>query len=283
MPKLITITPFKERWDMLPLWIQSIKNSPFHHLLVTPHPLAMFNPVCPRLINSPQLSSRLTVVRAEVGEGPDDFSIGLYHNEGARVAKEMGFEWMMKWDVDAIPFPSFWEALQHRLKTLQTWTNLGFVYMTKFTSEKFALEYWDERIRAQLEKWLKSNLPSTTSDDHLPAASQFVCRVEDYLELGGCLPAFKGYGWEDYQQIYMLARHYHRQPLFPLKTITPENVTQLMKEYTREIARKEWEDSGKELILFHRWHRGMVKDPIQVQQNRMTLYHYVKEKEYVRP
>jgi len=109
-----------------------------------------------------------------------------------------------------------------------------------------------------------------------PAASNFICRRGDYLKLGGCDARFKGYGWEDYQQIYMLERHQQGQDPLP-GILTARTVTQRCRDEISRRKAKELYDKDRMLCLIHRWHPSSL-DPsykASMDHNRAVLLDWI--------
>ena len=207
---------------------------------------------------------------------PGDLSIGHYHNLGA---KFVSTEWMMKLDVDAIPNTRYFKELLPLLKAAdpKEWFNGGMMYATQNASAVL-LSANMMPLDASMYQMMMSNRKvyfSGTIDT--PAATNFICRTKDYLALDGCDERFRGYGWEDYQQIYMLERHWLRRCPLP-SPVTFENVTQRCREISRRKARELFERSPW-LALLHHWH-PKSSDPFYrsqsvMQHNKQVLLEYI--------
>lgn len=204
-------------------------------------------------------------------------SIGHYHNLGAAAAKT---EWVMKLDVDALPNVEFFSALVEKLKAAKQkeWFNVGMFYVKENYSTMYLSQ---DQLPLRMIRYFevlqnKMRMCSGIGGYNLPAASNFVCRREDYLTLGGCLPAFKGYGWEDYQQLYMLERHWLGMDPLP-GVICRDNVTRRCRdEISRRKAHELWK-SDTRLSLLHYWHKSSTNPLYRSAstQNRLTLLDYV--------
>lgn len=258
---LTTITPYWKRPEQLRIWLECIKgafNDNVHHLLyvVGDEPL-------------PALPGNLEVVRCP----PSNHSIAHYHNLGARDAQS---EWIMKLDIDALPNVQYFNSLLPVLERAvrREWFNGGMIYVNQMISEtrlRMGPLHWVNYVEIMANRQIVS-----ASSYNLPAATNFICRRQDYLDLGGCPEAFKGYGWEDYAQIYIL--EHHQQGLCPLPgPVSLQNITQRCRdEISRPKAHELWQKDSA-LCLLHRWHPRR-SDPSYVSHqnaNRRVLFDYV--------
>src|SRR5207253_2177013 len=118
----------------------------------------------------------------------------------------------------------------------------------------------------------------TATNGHEPAGSNFICRRSDYLKLGGCLETFRGYGWEDYQQLYMLEKHQQGKDPLPGR-VTPDNVTARCRDEISRPKAKELHGRDRWLVLLHRWHGTAPNKTMEgMGRNRAILFDYVESK-----
>jgi len=264
-PILTTITPYWNRPEMLTLWLKSVCAAPTQgvcHMLISPSTI-------PEWALQYECEALQFVDCRSSDRAPR--SIGHYHNVGAALAKS---DWIMKLDVDCIAHTRYFTELLPILETAQPrqWFNGGMYYMDQGTS---------------ISNLSPSKMPILVSEyyhliEHpssypFPAGTNFICRRLDYLELGGCVSEFKGHGWEDYQQIYML--EHHQQQADPLPgDLRMDNVTQRCREEISRRKARELIELNDRLGLLHRWHPapfGDYKNPIQSSQNRKVLFDYI--------
>lgn len=266
---LTTITAYWKRPDMLRSWVRSLKgstNSEIHHLIyfVGESPPDWW-----------QAETEGAHITAMVRDESPGMSIGHYHNLGAEQANT---EWIMKLDVDALPNVSFFAELLAVLGRAQPreWFNAGMFSVSKVHSGT-TLGDSNLPLKPEAYQQIMSHRQTYSSSSYLlPAATNFICRRDDYLELGGCDPRFRGYGWEDYQQIYMLERYQTGKDPLP-GNLTVTNVTQRCRdEISRRKARQLWEQNPW-LCLMHKWHAGSP-DPTYrafMEPNRKLLFDYI--------
>lgn len=197
----------------------------------------------------------------------NEHSIGYYHNQGARDATT---EWIMKLDVDCFPNCYYFETLLDHLRyTVPTvWYNGGMIYLNRIYSKLLKIP-----LDAPAYAWIMENRKTYSAIPYInPAATNFICRRQEYLDLGGCDERFRGYGWEDYQQIYMLEKNQRRTDPLPGE-ITFKNVTSRCRdEISRPKAKELWMRSSW-LCLLHHWHP--VNQGTQMNHNRQVLLNYI--------
>lgn len=197
-------------------------------------------------------------------------SIGFYHNLGALAATS---EWIMKLDVDAFPNTLYLSQLIPVLEGAgpKEWFNGGMFYVGKFHSHCVLNQTLDEKLYEQI---MNNRRTYSANSYILPAATNFICRRKEYLFLGGCPREFKGYGWEDYWQIYMLEKYQRGgEPLTGLVTL--DNVTRKCRdEISRPKARALWERDPW-LCLLHHWHPA--NKGTDMGHNRQVLYNLIKK------
>lgn len=267
---LTTITPYWSRPEMLQLWLKAIATAS--------HPdvehLVLF---CGDDIPSNLSQYRVRFVRCEVPKRGPRPSIGYFHNIGAALAHT---PWIMKLDVDAFPNALFFHSLLPVLQHAQPrqWFNAGMFYINKPISESFLTK---NQPILKVETYLsiiRRIRMTGASPYRAPAATNFICRREEYLELGGCDLRFKGWGWEDYQQIYMLERHF--QGMEPLRGIINKEtcLTMCRDQISRPKALQLFE-CNENLALLHRWHAPNTDPNYRadkiVDENHMVLLDYI--------
>lgn len=170
--------------------------------------------------------------------------IGHWHNLGAQRATT---EWIMKMDVDALPNPELFRALIPVLQQAgpREWFNCGMIFLKPMHLGALDMQTYHRitQNRAKLSWHAYSE----------PAATNWMARRADYLRLGGCDPRFKGWGWEDYQQIYMLEKHRTGANPLPGK-VDRRNVTvRCRDEISRPSALALFKRDSR-LCLLHQWH-----------------------------
>jgi predicted glycosyltransferase involved in capsule biosynthesis len=265
--KLTTITAYWRRPEMLRSWVRALRDSAHPEVLHFIYFVGEYPPEwwCKETTGT----SILALIR---GEAPE-LSIGHYHNLGAQQAPT---EWIMKLDVDTLPHPSYFEELLPILESAQPreWFNGGMFYLNRRYSE---LLLTGRSLTHEIYRQIMDQRRTYSANSYLlPAATNFICLRDEYLALGGCDSGFSGYGWEDYQQIYMLERNQlQKDPLPGLVTI--DNVTQRCRDsISRRKARELWERNST-LCLIHKWHASTI-DPryhASMKQNRELLLRYI--------
>ncbi len=260
-PILTTITSVWQRPEMLRLWLQHLKGAAHPevcHLVyfVGEDPPAWWE----------EESGNCIKVVDDIAPGK---SIGYYHNMGAI---HTDTEWIMKLDVDTFPNVHYFNELVPVLLSAgsKEWFNGGMFYLGKVHSRFLHnLPLGDGCYRQIMD-----NRRTYSANSYiLPAATNFICRRREYLLLGGCDSRFKGYGWEDYQQIYMLEKYQRGEDPLP-GPVTLDNVTQRCRdEISRPKAKQLWERNPW-LCLLHHWHPA--NKGTSMNDNRQALYDYVK-------
>ena len=263
-PIITTITSCWGRAEMLQVWLEAMRGCTINEV---EHLLFFVGEAPPPISNLP---SGMRVVTYSPRER---FSIGHCHNMGARLANS---EWIMKIDVDTLPSSTFFRELRDLVKTAdkREWFNCGMIYFKQVFSNS-VLSLAIQPIGKLTHQMICQNLKLYSSRGyHQPAATNFICRTQDYVELGGCHQEFHGYGWEDYQQIYMLEKY--QQAADPLPgTISLANVTQRCRE---EISRRKAAElfaRSETFCLFHRWHSMSPKHHKMMDRNRRILFEYI--------
>lgn len=272
--KLTTITSYWNRPNVLATWLKAVEGATrdwVHHIVffVGERPPTW-------ALNTPHVTA------VDIQKPEPNLSIGYFHNVGAGMAET---EWIMKLDIDTIPHQEFFDHLLPVLDGARRreWFNVGMLYVSRETSEGL-LQPKAMPLSSMVYRAIMSDRKTHSASSYiLPAGTNFVCRREQYLSLGGCDERFRGYGWEDYQQIYMLESH--RIGADPLPgTLTMANVTHRCRdELSRLKARQLWERDFH-LCLLHKWHPAS-NDPVYknrsvIDNNRRILYEYINRKRY---
>lgn len=262
-PLLTTITPYWNRPEMLTVWLRSICAVPHPevcHLLLCVGPL-------PDWLHSYANDSLLIYPVSDVRPS----SIGVYHNLGARLAET---EWIMKFDVDCIGHTHYFKELVDVLKQAPPhhWYNGGMFYLDRSSSSTHAAA--GKMPLTAFDYYRMSDYVGTKP----LGGSNFICRRKDYLDLGGCDSRFSGWGWEDYQQIYMLEHHQTGTDPLP-GDIDESNVTQRCRDEISRRKIKELITINDRLGLLHRWHPPSTsldyRNAAQSAANRRILLEYI--------
>lgn len=264
MTLLTTITPYWGRPEMLRLWIANLRRASRPEVF---HLVYFVGDMPPEWW--PAETKGMNIKAILQPEEPGN-SIGFYHNLGALASPT---EWMMKLDVDAFPNERYFQELLPVLIGAEPreWFNGGMFYVSKF----YSLCMLNHPLSGPMYYQIMDNRRTYSAVPFMnPAASNFICRRREYLFLGGSAPGFKGYGWEDYQQLYMLEKHQRGEDPLP-GPVTMENVTRRCRdEISRPKAKALWERNPW-LCLLHHWHpaaKGTNMGP-----NRKILYEYIKQ------
>lgn len=271
---LTTVTPYWGRPEILSRWLRCLK--------VAKHPsvkhLVMFvGGLIPDWVRQCYGDDTDFHFVCFAEHTPGERSIGFYHNWAA---KEMGTEWIMKLDSDALVNPNYFSALVPLLlgASPREWFNGGMFYLQPHITE--TLFQQSPFLTVVGYSSVLSALRDATLPPHVPAASNFICRRQDYLSLGGCDEHFQGYGWEDYQQIFML-EHYQlgKSPLgssLDLRTITQRCREEISRRKAAELhKRSPW------LCLLHHWHSTntspIYRNSGNLNNNRRILFEYCRK------
>lgn len=260
---LTTITPYWGRPEMLRGWLDSIKGASIPEVQ---HIIYFINEDPPDWWftgTSPILS--------RTRRDTPGLSIGHYHNLGAIQAET---EWIMKLDVDCVMNTRYFRELVPILQGAKEreWFNGGMIYLSRSATNRLTFPVCEQTYSGIMA------VPRayTSGNGHFPQATNFICRKADYLRLGGCLETFNGYGWEDYQQLYMLERSQAGKDPLPGQ-VTIDNVTNRCRDEISRVKAKQLHDRNRWLVLFHRWHNtGAYKNQAQMASNRAVLFDYVE-------
>jgi len=271
---LTTITPYWNRPEMLRVWLRALQGA---HVPGVKHILVFVGEPIPSWVKKEYQHEPDFIFLVCPNAVPGLLSIGYYHNEGAKLAPT---EWIMKLDVDALPSVRFFKELIPLLQAAgpNQWFNCGMLMVSQHTTRSLLTEdkmpLSEEVYREIAFNRLRYCGPACAG----PVATNFICRTKTYLNLGGCNEGFRGYGWEDYQQIYMLERHeLNRDPL-PGK-IDFDNVT---RRCCREISRRKAREllhRNPWLCLLHHFHLASSNTAYKsheiMQRNRQVLLDYI--------
>ena len=266
-PKLTTITCYWSRPEVLDMWVEAMRHCTLPQV---EHLLFVVGEEAPP-IPSPPAGLRIV-------EYPktDPFSIGHCHNNGARIANS---EWIMKLDVDTIPCLGFFRELLVVLEEAgpRDWYNVGMIYLKAIYNHSL-LTKESLPVAEHVHKMICNNLRVYSSKGyHNPSATNFVCRTQDYIDLGGCDTRFDGYGWEDYQQIYMLERYERGCDPLP-GNLHEANVTQRCRDEISRPKALELFRRNQRLALLHRHHAPSRKEVVKLVKNRKLLFDYISER-----
>jgi hypothetical protein len=265
MAKITTITSYWERPDILPVWLEAVRGSTIPEV---EHILFFVGDPAPAIPNPPK---RLRVV--DISK-TDPFSIGHCHNIGARMANT---EWIMKIDIDSLPSLMFFRKLIPLIEGAlpREWFNCGMLYFKAIYGGMLGIH--NVPVGPAFHHMVCQNMRSYSAFGYdMPASTNFICRTQDYLGLGGCDKRFDGYGWEDYQQIYMLERYQQGKDPLP-GPVTFDNVTQRCRDEISRSKARELYQRDEVFCLFHRWHSICSKNRQQMDKNRQLLLDYILE------
>ena len=246
---LTTITPYWGRPTMLRVWLRAVSGATcngFKHIVI------FVGESVPDWVQSQYGEDPRFKLVSFADHTPGHFSIGHYHNMGAFLATT---EWMMKMDVDTIPNVQYFQALVGLLNHAQPreWFNGGMMYVSEASSAQY-LAAEKMPLKEETYNTIMGNTRLHCGGYFAgPSATNFICRRKEYLELGGSDEKFRGYGWEDYQQIYMLERHFLGRDPLP-GPLDESNVTRrCCGEISRIRAHGLWKRNPW-LCLLHHWH-----------------------------
>jgi hypothetical protein len=262
---LTTITSYWNRPEMLEVWLAAMRKSTAPGV---EHLLFFVGEDQPPAVSDPPKGLRVVQIKKT-----EPFSIGHVHNMGAHLADT---EWIMKIDIDTIPTLMFFNELICLLKGAgpREWFNIGMLYIKRhFSAGLLGADRMP--LGPAFLNMICANLRHYSQSAYaLPAGTNFVCRTQDYLDLGGCDPAFNGYGWEDYQQIYMLEKYQKQADPLPGALGLHNVTTRCRDEISRTKAREVFELS-QTFCLLHRWHPPVVKQPPALLRNRHVLLDWI--------
>lgn len=269
-PILTTITPYWGRPGGLQCFLKALEGASVPEVC---HFIYVVGSQChPHLIPE---HPRVRFIQRPEAPGA---SIGFYHNLGAKAANT---EWIMKLDVDAIPNVRYFRELCNVLASAREreWFNCGMVFMSPSATAQ-SLDLGRMPLSAETFTRIILNLRSHSQNSFArPEASNFCCRRTEYLQLGGADPRFKQWGWEDYQQLYMLERHWRQCDPLP-GPLDIANVTQRCRDEIGRPKAAELFARNRWLCLLHRWHPTSLtpgyKSLSQSQSNRQLVLEYIQ-------
>lgn len=263
--KLTTITPYWGRPEMLQGWVRSIRGASLPEIM---HLVYFVGAPPPDWWME---ESRGLPLQSIYQPEPPGQSIGHYHNLGAARAQT---EWIMKLDVDTVPNPDYFEVLLRVLASAgeREWFNGGMLMLSRNTSIRLKLPLSSH----EYQRIVSVPRLYTSATGWYPQGTNFICRKKEYLELGGCDERFRGYGWEDYQQIYMLERHASLAGLPLPGFVNLGNVTQRCRDEISRRKAAELFQKDRALCLLHRFHPPALVRREQIDQNRALLYFYIR-------
>lgn len=262
MEILTTITPQWKRPDMLRSWVKSIRGSihPF-----VKHLVYFVRDLPPDWWDSE--TADLPILAVCCPFDPPGLSIGHYHNDGAEISNS---EWIMKMDVDTIWNVDFFKTLIPFLcrADQRQWFNCGMVLLTPEMTA-----YAENHLPLSVEKHEEFLFKDR------PVSTNFICRRKTYLKYAQCESAFRGWGYEDYQQIYDLERYQLRRDPLP-GDIDINTLTQRCRDEISRPKAMELFGMDKRLCLFHKWHPKTSPGSdyrASAEKNRMILFQHINK------
>lgn len=264
-PLLTTITPYWGRHEQLARWVKAVLGATIPEVQ---HFLYWIKGDVPRA----RLGLSIQFISTD-----SPSSIGHIHNIGA---ENCGTEWMMKLDVDCIPNAEFFKALLPVLQSARQarWFNAGMFMVDAQLSRQFLSQDALPLTFGLYEHLMRALQSKCGREAVRPVSTQFICRTEEYLMLGGCLPAFKGWGWEDYQQIYMLERHWLGRDPFEGQSVHINNVTRLCRDQISRPKAAELFQRNPYLALMHHYHEPAERNQRAMDRNKVLLYDYIAKR-----
>jgi len=271
---LTTITPYWGRPDTLAAWLEAVKHASIPGMK---HIVFFIGEPIPDWVQLRYGMDTEFLFVPKLEDKPGDLSIGHYHNLGAKLACT---EWMMKLDVDTIPNMGYFRELRNVLRTARAteWFNGGMMYISSTASAQF-LSAAAMPLREETYKMIMADRRRYCESRFIgPAATNFICRTGTYLALGGCDSRFRGYGWEDYQQIYALELYQRGKDPLP-GVITFENVHRRCCQEISRLKARALLVRNPMLCLFHRYHASSstpnYKTHEVMHKNRQILLEHV--------
>jgi hypothetical protein len=269
-PLLTTITPVWNRESMLRIWLKCVHAASIPEVR---HIVFFVGEEVPAWFLQ---HDRILCVQCPERPGK---SIAHYHNEGAHLAKT---PWIMKLDVDCIMNSRYYRELAPILRGAKPreWFNGGMLMISRHSSEAaLAPEQMPMTDTTYTRMILNARAHSANSYAQ-PEATNFICRRDEYILLGGADARFAQYGWEDYQQIYMLEKHQRGKDPLP-GIVDLSNVTQRCRDEISRPKARELFNRNRWLCLFHRWHpvntNVSYRSPDIFYKNRQVLLDYINK------
>lgn len=192
----------------------------------------------------------------------DIFSIGLALNEGAKKAKELGYQYIMKHDVDCMGNSSGIPVYSKLFNILPKNKNYSIVPMW-YTNNIFTNIDYDNLFPLDSKYLHKfSNYGGTN----------FIINTQHYLDLGGTPKEFIGYGWEDYATIYKFEKSIN--PSFSLPNYNATNISSKIRDI---LVKPKLNNSYKNgIILLHQYHSIINNIYMnKIKENKKILYDFV--------
>lgn len=205
-------------------------------------------------------------------EDAEVFSIGKALNHGAAVATG---EYILKQDVDCVPYKGLYERILAHLNNLRRqrneWANIGVFYCSK----EFTEQYLSDAV-SQATYVLVKNNEANRDAIKIACGNCFLVNRHHYLNIGGCSALFRGWGWEDYQLAYSL--EVSVRPNLQLSAYQLETITAVCRD---EIARpKNQITNHMDIVFLHRWHDPNSNSPDYysfIDHNRSALLQLIQQ------
>lgn len=257
---------------MLETWLAAIEGA--RHPLVK-HCIAFVGEDPPE-----DMTTRLTAanIRATVHrDAPGRRSIAHYHNLMIRSAET---EWVMKLDVDCMTHQGFFKALCGVLARAEEgdWFNCGMLYVNQDVSQKVLVPERMPLTESACMGLVTAGKRVSSFLSGKLGGSNFICRKDDYLRSGGGDGRFRGWGWEDYQQMYMLELgRLGRCPLPGRVDIT--NVSNRCRDEICLPKIAELRIIDPSAVLLHKWHAAAKGTDYRSYSaaNKEVLLSYINE------
>lgn len=264
-PVLTTICPYWGRPEALGVYLEALRGASIPEV----RHLVLFAAGDQGGVTPPSAQFRFVGI-----VGPPNCSIGYFHDKGVEMAET---EWVMKSDVDVLPNVRYYRELLPILQSAEPreWFNGGYLYLKRGFSESSLVENFMP-IEEEDYKFVMENKPLLSDKPYRePAGSNFVCRREEYLKLGGSDPRFRGWGWEDYQQLYMLDAYFRGDDPLP-GPVNDVNVTQRCRDEISRLRASQLLARNPWLCLLHKWHAATKGDyKRDSEANRSVLLDYI--------
>lgn len=275
MSVLTTVTVYWSRPLMLKLWMAALHHSKEKEKVR--HLVLFVNEPVPEWF----LAEKPSHVEGIAVSAPPNkpFSIGTFHDQAAR--ELVPTPWMMKMDVDTLANPFYFAdlvALLEDTSVERKWYCGGMFYTGRRTAQSLQGNSFNPLPMSSYQFIMNHRKEHCNGTGwSLPGGTQFICRRQDYLNMGGCGNGFQGWGWEDYWQVWQLQRQFLRRA--PFDDLRVKTVTQMCRD---RIARPLLLDLWKQhpnLCLIHVWHPvqdgSLYRNAEQTEKNRQHLYNLI--------